>query len=98
MSLQTIRFVTSPEQSSAVTEQIEALFAAVHAAAPPNMQYIALRETDGPVFTLILELADGAENPLLSVPAAVDFRNWLPGQTDDDLAPRSCTVVGRYSA
>lgn len=91
MSVPTVRFRTSPEQ-------IEALFAAVHAAAPQEMQYIALQETDEPVFTLILELLDGAENPLPSIPGAAAFRSWLPSQTDDDPAPRPCTVVGRYSA
>lgn len=98
MSVQTVRFRTSPEQSSAVIDQIEALFAAVHAATPQEMQYTALRETDEPVFTLILELPDGAENPLPSIPAAVAFRSWLPSQTDDNLTPRSFTVVGGYSA
>lgn len=50
------------------------------------------------MFTLILELLDGADNPLPSIPTAAAFRSWLPSQTDDDPAPHSCTVVGRYSA
>lgn len=98
MSVQTVGFRTTPEQVPAVTEQIEAVFAAVHAAAPQRMRYTALLETDEPVFTLVLELPDGAGNPLPSIPAAVVFRNWLPSNTDDDPMPRSCTIVGRYSA
>lgn len=98
MSVQTIRFRTSPEHVPAVVDQIAALFAAVEAAAPAQLQYTALRETDEPVFILILELPDGAENPLPSIPAAAAFRGWLPHQTDDDLTPRPCAVLGRYGA
>ena len=92
-----IRFRTHPDHRGATLNQIEALFAGVHAAAPQQMQYIALQETDEPVFTLILELPDGVENPLPSIPAAAFFRSWLPTHADDT-APRPCTVVGRYSA
>jgi hypothetical protein len=98
MSVQTVRFRTSPERAPAVVDQIAAFFAAIHAAAPVQLQYIALRETDEPVFTLILELPDGAQNPLLSIPTAAAFRDWLPGQTDYDTTPRSCMSLGRYSA
>ncbi|MDV7133032.1 hypothetical protein [Williamsia muralis] len=98
MSVQMVRFRTSPEHSAAVVDEIAALFAAVHAAAPSALHYIALEEIDEPVFTLILELTDGVENPLPSIPAAASFRSWLPGQTDDDPKPRRCTVLGRYSA
>jgi len=98
MSVQMIRFHTSRDQRVAVIEQIEALFAGVHAAAPQQMQYIALQENDEPAFTLILELPDGVENPLPSIPAAAAFRSWLPTHPDDHPAPRPCTVVGRYSA
>ncbi|TCP56995.1 hypothetical protein EV191_101946 [Tamaricihabitans halophyticus] len=98
MSVQIVRFRTTPEQVPAMTEEIDALFAAVTAAAPQGMRYIALRETDEPEFTLILELPDGADNPLPSIPVAAAFRGWLPSQTNDDPAPRSCTVVGKYSA
>ncbi|ASR37500.1 hypothetical protein BAY61_23660 [Prauserella marina] len=98
MSVQIVRFRTTPEKVPAVTEEIEAVFAAVKAVAPQGMRYTALRETDEPEFTLILELPDGADNPLPSIPAAAAFRGWLPDQTDDNPAPRSCTVVGRYSA
>lgn len=98
MSVQIVRFRTSPEHSAAVADEIATLLAAVHVAAPAALQYVALRETDEPVFTFILELPDGAQNPLPSIPAAVSFRSWLPGQTDEDPTPRSCTVLGRYSA
>lgn len=98
MSVQTLRFRTTHQQAPTVSEEITALFAAVQAAAPPGIRYTALREADEPVFTLILELADATENPLPSIPAAVAFRNWLPTQTDDDLTPRPCTMLSRYSA
>ncbi|RVW01344.1 hypothetical protein [Rhodococcus xishaensis] len=98
MSLQMVRFRTAPEQIPEVTQQIEALFTAVHDAAPPGIRYLALREADEPAFTLILELPDRADNPLLSIPAALEYRSHLSGWTDDDVTPRPHTVLGRYSA
>ena len=98
MRVQTIRFRTGAEQATAVAEEIRALFAAVHSAAPQGLRYTALLETDQPMFTLILELSDGADNPLPSIPAAKVFLDWLASQTDDNPVPSSCTIVGRYSA
>lgn len=98
MSLLTVRFRTRPDQAAAVVEQITALSTAVHTAAPKELRYTALRESDEPVFTLLLELPDGIENPLPSIPAAAAFRRWLPTQTDDNPTPRACTVLGRYEA
>lgn len=98
MSVQIIQFRTTPERISEATQQIDALFTAIHDAAPSAMHYTALRDADEPLFTLILELPDGASNPLLSIPAAATFRGWMAGQTQDDVTPRSCLVVGNYSA
>lgn len=95
MSLQTVRFRTSDEYAAEVVEQIEALFEGVRAAAPSQLRYIAFRDADEPVFTLILELPEGADNPLPLIAAAADFRAWLPSRTDDDPIPRVCTVLGR---
>lgn len=98
MSVQMVRFRTTPELAPVAAEQIETVFAAVQAAAPAGVKYTALQEADAPVFTLILELPDGVDNPLPSIPAAAAFRSWMMSHADDDTAPRSCTIVGRYSA
>lgn len=97
MTVQMVRFRTSAEHADSVGEQITALFAAVRTAAPEGMRYLALRESDEPAFTLILELPDGAENPLPAIPAAAAFREWLAHHTSDDPRPRACTVLGWYS-
>ncbi|MET7370690.1 hypothetical protein ABZS61_33475 [Streptomyces sp. NPDC005566] len=98
MSVQTVRLRTDPEQVTAVSEQLKRLFAALRDSAPQRISYLAIRDAEEPVFTLILKLSDGAENPLPLLPAAAAFRSWLPGQTDDDPTPRLCTVIDRYSA
>ncbi|MDT0268663.1 hypothetical protein RM844_20465 [Streptomyces sp. DSM 44915] len=98
MSVHTVRFRTTPERVTTVAERIAAVCAAVRAEAPAGVRYTAFQDADEPVFTLVLELADGVANPLPSIPAAADFRRWLPGQTDDDLTPKASTVVGGYPA
>ncbi len=99
MSVHIVRFRISPEHIEMVTQQIEAIFTALReAASSPSIRYVALRDDVDPVFTLILELPEGAANPLLSIPEALAFRESLAGWAHDDAAPRSNTVVGRYCA
>lgn len=99
MSVQIVRFRISLEHIAPVTKKIEAIFSALREAdPPPSMRYVALRDDVDPVFTLILELPEGAANPLLSIPDALAFRESLAGWAHDDVAPRPTTVVGRYCA
>lgn len=97
MSVQMVRFGTAHEQIPEVTAQITAMLDALRVAAPPGVTYTALCDTEEPHFTLILELADGTENPLPALPEAAAFRRALPGHTNDDVAPRALTVIGRYN-
>lgn len=98
MSVQTIRFHTHSEDTAETTQRIESLLAALHAAAPPQLRYLALRQHDEPVFTLILELAEGADNPLPAIDEAASFRDWLPDHTHDDTVPKQCSIIGKYYA
>lgn len=98
MSVQIVRFRTDPGEVHEVTQQIEHLFAAVREAAPPGMRYTALQEGDEPLFTLILELSDVADNPLPEIPQAVVFRRGVAAWAGGPVASRLCNVLGRYPA
>ncbi|ORM38305.1 hypothetical protein [Williamsia sp. 1135] len=96
MSVQMVRFRIAREQIPEVTAQISATIDALRVAAPQGVTYTAFRDTEEPSFTLILELAEGTENPLPTLPEAAVFRRVLAGHTDDDAVPRAITVIGRY--
>ncbi|TDQ46146.1 hypothetical protein EV190_12653 [Actinorugispora endophytica] len=98
MSVQTVRFRATHERVLAVAKQTGSLFDAVRAAAPQATRYTAPRAADEPESTLIPEPADGAGDPLPSIPAAAAFRSRPADQTGGEPEPRPCTVSGGCSA
>ena len=86
---------TRPELETAVGE----LMAAVAEAAPPGVRYVLGTLPDGMSVVGLLELADGAENPLPSLPAArafqQDLAQWIVG---DPPAPVPVDLLGAYAA
>ncbi|OHT84997.1 hypothetical protein [Mycobacteroides saopaulense] len=96
MSVQMVRFSTDKERVDEVQTAVAALFAAVSEAAPTGMTYTAGRVGDGPDFVFLLQLAEGVDNPLPSIPGALDFRAKLAGWAAGAVAPQPFTVLGRY--
>lgn len=96
MSLQIVQFTATRDHAADAEANIETLFAAVEAAAPQQVQYLAVRAFDSPAFTLLLHLAGNKTNPLLELPEGTAFRNALPGWTPNRPAPRELAVLGNY--
>lgn len=96
MSLQIVQFTATRDHSADVEASIEKLFAAVEAAAPQQVQYLAARTVDSADFTLLLHLAGNRPNPLLELPEGTAFRNALSGWTPNRPAPRDMAVLGNY--
>jgi hypothetical protein len=94
-TLQIVRFTTHEESIASAETEIRRVFHAVNAAAPEDMQYLAVRS--GCDFVLALNLADPAANPLLDIESAAHFRRALPNWTSDNAAPEPFTVIGNYN-
>lgn len=93
MSLQIVRFTTDAERVPEVEDAIRTLFAAVEEAAPIGVDYTAARV--GAEFLLTLRLT-GA-NPLLDIPAALEFRARVAEWAGAPVPPRPVAVLGQYS-
>jgi hypothetical protein len=76
---------------------IEQMMAAIEHAQPKGIRYALCKLPDGVSFVGILELDDGAENPLPGIAAARSFQgnlaDWVVGEPP---APQPLTVVGSY--
>ncbi|MFE5785735.1 hypothetical protein ACQR36_23200 [Rhodococcus erythropolis] len=94
-TLQIVRFSTHDESIASAETEIRRVFHAVTAAAPEDMQYLAVRS--GSEFPLMLNLANPAGNPLLDIETAAHFRRALPNWTSDNAAPEPFTVIGNYN-
>lgn len=96
MTLQIVRFTTTedhvPDVEAALTTAVEAL-AAVD---PPGVRYAATRLADGVTFLLLLDLDEGVENPLPSIPAARALQQQMPVWAGGPVAPQPLTLLAAH--
>lgn len=96
MTVQTVRFTTTEDHVADVEAGIGSMLAAIDQARPAGMAYAACKLGDGVSFLLLLELDDGVENPLPTIPEARAFQQGMPGWAATPPAPETVTVVGSY--
>jgi hypothetical protein len=96
VTVQMIRFTTSEAHVPEVEESIRAMIAAIEAARPAGTRYAATKLADGRTFLLVLELADGVENPLPAISEARAFQQRMADWATEPPAPQPVTVVGSY--
>jgi hypothetical protein len=94
MTVQMVRFTTTEDHVADVEAGIDAMIAAIGRAQPPGRRYAACKERDGVTFILLLELADGVENPLPAIPEARAFQQQMPTWAATPPAPAPLAVVG----
>lgn len=96
MSLLTIRATIKPESVAAVEAAAADLFAALDRRQPENIRYGSCRLVDGVTYLILLQVDEGTENPLPTLPEFQRFqaglRDWSAGPPD--AAPAH--VVGSY--
>ena len=64
---------------------------------PQSMHCAAYKLSDGETFVIMLELAEGTENPLNSVPAYRQFLQSLKAWLVEPASQEQLTVVGSYN-
>jgi hypothetical protein len=94
-----VMMVTSRVKKDKVTELEGALgivFSALDTEQPENVRYMSLKGSDGVTFVAVLEVEEGAENPLLLIPEFQEFQKRLPEWVDGPPATDQVAVVGSY--
>jgi hypothetical protein len=80
-----------------VESGIERMFSAIDDQRPTGLRYAMCKLPDGVTFVGVVQLDDGAQNPLLGIGEAAEFReklgNWVVGEPP---APEPLEVVGSY--
>lgn len=97
MSVQIVRLSTEADRVPEVEEAIARLFAAVKEAGPTGIEYTAARVGDGPEFLLTLDLPEGAQNPLLGIDAAGEFRAKIAEWAGAPVPPQPLNVLAHYA-
>jgi hypothetical protein len=97
MTVLIVGYQVPDEGVAPVTAAVEKAFAAVAAQAPAGLKYAYYRRAGSNEFTALVELAEGAENPLFGIEAARELQatvaKWAIGETP---APQPLDVLGSY--
>jgi hypothetical protein len=96
VTVQIVRFTTTEPNVAEIETAIESMITAIHEARPPGVRYAACELVDGLTFLLILELADGVENQLPSIPEARAFQQQMRTWAAEPPTPQPVTVLGSY--
>lgn len=96
MSVSIIRAKIKEEHVAAAEAGVEKMFAAVTQAQPEGIRYASCKLADGVTFVALLEVAEGAENPLPTVPEWRDFTENLESWRVEPPTVEQAQVVGSY--
>ena len=89
-----IRYRTRPDAGDENARLVAAVFASLAQEKPDDLSYTTYRLADGVTFVHVARL--GATNPLVGLPAFVEFQRGLAERCVEQPAPSEATVVGSY--
>ena len=99
MTVLLVRYRTADESVPEVVAAIEEAFAAVRERQPDGIRYAYLRRAGTAEFIGLLELEDGAENPLPGIEAARRLQATVAAHAvGDPPAPVAYELLGTYRA
>ena len=98
MTVHMVRFTATPEAAEDVEKGVATLFAAVQEARPAGTRFRYYREAGGVSFVALLELDEGIDNPLPTIPAARDFQASLPTWAATPPTPEPLTLLASYDS
>jgi hypothetical protein len=91
-----VRSKIKPENAADAEAAINRVFSAIEQAQPAGVRYASSRLADGVSFVVLLELEDGADNPLAALPTFVEFQENLKQWMAEPPTVEQLTVVGSY--
>src|SRR5215217_7500325 len=92
--------IVTSKAAPAHTGELEAaaqkMFAAIERQAPKGIKYASCRLADGVTYVAVLEVQDGVENPLPSIPEFQEFQQGLRTWIAEPPNAGPATVIGNY--
>lgn len=97
MNVMMLRAEVKPDSVDDVEARVAKMFAAIEQTQPAGVRYASCRVAGSTTFVILLQFADGIENPLPGVPEFKEFQANLPDWLAKPPAPEQLTVVGSYN-
>jgi hypothetical protein len=92
-----VRSKVKADNVADVEAAVEKVFAAIHEAKPAGVRYATTKLSDGVTFLALLELDDPKANPLVGLPAFMEFQATLKQWMVEPPTAEQLTVVGSYA-
>jgi hypothetical protein len=96
MSVVMVRARMKEQHVAEAVAAVKRMFAAIEREGLEGIRYASVQLEDGATFVAMLEVEDGAENPLLGLPEAQEFYDRLPGWYAEPPEVGPGTVIGSY--
>jgi hypothetical protein len=97
MSVMMLRAAVEPESVADVEAAVTTMFSAIEEARSEGDRYASCRLVHEATFVILLQLADGIENPLLAVTKFKEFQANLQNWLAEPPVPEQLTVIGSYN-
>jgi hypothetical protein len=96
MTVLTVRAKLEEEHVAEAEAAVRRMFAAIEREGLEGIRYASIKLEDGVTFVALLEVEDGAENPLAALPEAQEFYASLPGWYAEPPEVGPGTVIGSH--
>jgi hypothetical protein len=96
MRIITLRFKVKKESLANVEGAIEKMLSAIRQESPKGIRFTSCKLPDSETFVALLELEEGADNPLPGIAAAEEFRENLKKWVVEPPIREELGVVGSY--
>ncbi len=96
MSVQMAQVKIIAESVTDVQAATKKMFAALDAAQPEGIRYASLQLADGETFVALVQVDDGAENPIPGFPEFRELQELVEGSRAEPPNVQPLTVVGSY--
>jgi hypothetical protein len=97
MSVMMVRAEVKADSVADVEAAVTTMFSAIEQAQPKGVRYASCRLGDSATFVILLQVDDGIENPLPTVPEFKEFQENLKNWITQRPVPECLTVVGSYN-
>ena len=96
MSVVMVRQKVKEGSLEAAEAGVRELFATLDRVRPEGLRYASTRVADSSTFVILVELADGIEDPRPAVPGYLEFQEQLKGWVEGPPAIERLDVIGSY--
>jgi hypothetical protein len=97
MNVMMLRVAVKADSVADVQAAVTRMFSAIERAKPEGIRYASCRLADTATFVILLQVQDGIDNPLPTVPEFREFQENLKHWIAEPPIPEQLTVIGSYN-